>query len=48
MQLILEQYLLLRGQELFIVTLTTPTGREQTYRAIFDQILATIRLKPAA
>ncbi len=48
MQLILEQYLLLRGQELFIVTLTTPTGREQTYRPIFDQILATIRLKPAA
>ena len=48
MQLMLEQYLVPRGQELFIVTLTTPAGREQIYRAIFDQILATIRLEPAS
>ncbi len=47
-QLMLEQYLVLRGRELFIVTFTTPSEREQSYRPIFDQILATIRLESAS
>lgn len=46
-QLALEQYLVLRGKELYIMTLTTPAGQQEFYRPIFDQILATMRLEPA-
>jgi hypothetical protein len=41
--LALEQYLLLNGTDLQIVTLTTPARQQQMYRPIFDQILTTLR-----
>lgn len=45
--LALEQYLLLNGKDLQIITLTTPARQQQTYRPIFDQILTTLRVEAA-
>jgi hypothetical protein len=45
--LALEQYLLLNGKDLQIITLTTPARQQQTYRPIFDQILTTLRIEAA-
>ncbi|HEX6287566.1 MAG TPA: hypothetical protein VFZ66_00170 [Herpetosiphonaceae bacterium] len=43
--LALEQYLLINGNDLYVLTFTTPTDRQQSYRAVFDQILGTVRVE---
>jgi hypothetical protein len=39
-----EQYLLVRGNDLFVLTFTTPAEQLPSYRPIFDQILGTLRI----
>lgn len=42
--LALEQYLLVRDTDVYVVTLTTTAAQQEDYRAIFDQIVGTLQL----
>lgn len=45
--LALEQYLLIEGSDVYIVSFTVPEEQQPTYRSTLDQILATLQFKPA-
>jgi hypothetical protein len=45
--LALEQYLLIDGNDVYIITFTMPEQQQTRYRSIFDQILATLQFDPA-
>jgi hypothetical protein len=40
-----EQYLLVSGKDLFVLTFTSPAGQSPSYRSVFDQILGTLRIE---
>jgi hypothetical protein len=44
LSLAFEQYLLTSGNDVLILSFTTPQNRREQYRAIFDQILSTVRI----
>jgi hypothetical protein len=39
-----EQYLFTSGNDVLLLSFTVPQSRQQNYRAIFDQILSTVRV----
>ena len=39
-----EQYLLVKGNEVFVLTFTAPAEVQPNYRTVFDQILGTLRI----
>jgi hypothetical protein len=45
LDLALEQYLLVEGSDVYIISFTLAEGQQPRYRSIFDQILATLQLK---
>lgn len=45
LDLALEQYLLVDGSDVYIITFTAPADQQPRYRSTFDQILATLQFK---
>jgi len=44
--LALEQYVFVNRTDVYVLTFTSPTERQQQYRVIFDRILGTVRVEP--
>jgi hypothetical protein len=40
-----EQYLMVSGNDVLLLSFTMPQNRQQQYRVIFDQILSTVRIE---
>lgn len=42
--LIVEQYLFVQNADVYVVTFSTPAASQAQYRAVYDQVLATLRI----
>lgn len=48
LRLAIEQYIIVIGPDVFVLTFTTPQDKHAMYRPTFDQILATLRVTSAS